>query len=83
MAISDMLTPEEVASILRISSHAVIKKLGDREGVVDLGWPGTKFRRRYRVLRIPRELVEQYIDETRVRRTENCPQGAGPSVVAG
>ena len=35
MALSEYLTPEEVGKILRVSTETVMRKFGDREGVID------------------------------------------------
>ena len=67
MQISEFLTPSEIAKILKISTDGVIRKFADRPGVVDLGREETRFKRRYRVLRIPREALEKFIIENRIQ----------------
>lgn len=64
---SEFLTAQEVAGILKISTDSVIRKFQDRKGVLDLGAPETRFKRRYRVLRIPRETLDKFIVESRVQ----------------
>jgi hypothetical protein len=57
------LTSVEVAAILRVSPDTIIRKFENRPGVVDLGSGEGRFKRRYRVLRIPRETLEKFIVE--------------------
>jgi Helix-turn-helix domain len=67
MQVPEYLTPEEAAEILRVSPDTIMRKFEHRAGVIDLGSGETRFKRRYRVLRIPRETFEKYILETRVQ----------------
>jgi hypothetical protein len=67
LQISGFLTPSEVAKILKISTDGVLRKFSDRPGVLDLGSEETRFKRRYRVLRIPREVLEKFIIENRIQ----------------
>jgi hypothetical protein len=67
LQISEFLTPTDVAKILKISTDGVIRKFADRPGVVDLGSDETRYKRRYRVLRIPRESLEKFIIENRIQ----------------
>jgi Helix-turn-helix domain len=67
MTLPEFLTPAEVAAILRVSPDTVTRHFEHRKGVIDLGSPEFRFKRRYRVLRIPREALEQFIIEKRVR----------------
>jgi hypothetical protein len=55
-----LLTVKDVATILRCSEDAVVRRFAKMPGVIDLGNPETRSRRRYRVLRIPKVVVEQY-----------------------
>jgi hypothetical protein len=50
---SDLLTIEEVATILNVSPDTVTRRFAKVKGVIDIGSPETPRRRRYRVLRIP------------------------------
>ena len=67
MQFSDYPTCEEAAKILRVSADTITRKFENRKGVLDLGTPETRRKRRYRVLRIPREALQQFIVETRVQ----------------
>lgn len=58
---SELLTAKDVAQILRCSEDKVIRVFARMEGVIDLGRPENLSRRRYRVLRIPRQVVERYL----------------------
>jgi len=61
--ISELLTARDVAQILRCSEDKVIRVLARMDGVIDLGRPENPSRRRYRVLRIPRQIVERYLTQ--------------------
>jgi hypothetical protein len=56
-----LLTVRDVALILQCGEDAVVKRFAKMPGVIDLGTPETRNRRRYRVLRIPKTVVEQYL----------------------
>jgi hypothetical protein len=58
---SELLTIEEVAKILNVSPDTVTRRFAKVKGVVDLGSPETPKRRRYRVLRIPKSVLEKYL----------------------
>jgi hypothetical protein len=64
---SEYLTVAEVAAILKVSAETVIRRFATRPGVLDLGAKATRFKRRYRTLRIPREALEKFILEMQVR----------------
>jgi hypothetical protein len=53
----ELLTVSDVAEVLKVSEDTVIRRFANRPGVVDLG--GGK----YRVLRIPRPVLEKFIME--------------------
>lgn len=65
--ISEYFTPQETAEILKVSTDTVIKRFEHRSGVINLGTSESRLKRRMRMLRIPREVLEAYIIETRVR----------------
>jgi hypothetical protein len=58
---SELLTVRDVAGVLKCSEDAVVKKFAKVPGVIDLGRAETRNRRRYRVLRIPRAVLEKYL----------------------
>jgi hypothetical protein len=58
---SDLLTISEVAEILGVGEDTVTRRFAKVKGVIDLGSPETPKRRRYRVLRIPKTVVEKFL----------------------
>ena len=70
---TEYLTPEEIADILRCSVETIRRRFQNRKGVIDLGAPETRFKRRYRVLRIPRHCFEQYLLEIGVQAKPQYP----------
>jgi hypothetical protein len=58
---SELLTVKDVAQIMRCSEDKVIRVFARKDGVIDLGRPENLSRRRYRVLRIPKQVVERYL----------------------
>ena len=80
-----LLTVRDVAAILKCGEDAVIRRFAKVDGVIDLGSQSeskpTKSsrlgRRRYRVLRIPKSVVERYLTEKSGRSvTIEVPQRA-------
>jgi len=81
---NELLTVKDVAHVLQCSEDAVIRRFAKLDGVIDLG-RSTLGVRRYRVLRIPKSVVEKYLtsklpktDRTRSVQIEvppaSCPQ---------
>jgi hypothetical protein len=58
---SELLTVRDVAQVLQCSEDSVIRRFAKLDGVIDLGRPENINRRRYRVLRIPKDVVERYL----------------------
>jgi hypothetical protein len=58
---SELLTIEQVAEILNVSPDTVTRRFAKVKGVVDLGTAETPKRRRYRVIRIPKSVLEKYL----------------------
>lgn len=67
---STLLTVKDVAQIMRCSQDKVIRVFARIDGVIDLGRPENLSRRRYRVLRIPKEVVERYLTKKGGRSVE-------------
>jgi hypothetical protein len=65
--ISEFLTPAEFAKILKVNVKTIIRRFEDFPGVVNLGSAEKRFKRRYRVLRTPREVLEKFIVENRIQ----------------
>src|SRR6266481_796920 len=59
-SMSNLLTVRDVAEVLQCSQDAVIRRFAKMDGVIDLG-KSTLGVRRYRVLRIPKAVVERYL----------------------
>ena len=58
---SELLTVKDVAHVMKCSEDKVIRLFARMDGVIDLGRPENLSRRRYRVLRIPKQVVERYL----------------------
>jgi hypothetical protein len=64
-----LLTVRDVSAILQCGEDAVIRRFAKMDGVIDLGSQSKKKQssrlglRRYRVLRIPKSVVERYLTE--------------------
>ena len=58
---SELLTVRDVAAVLKCGEDAVVRRFAKMPGVIDLGTQETRNRRRYRVLRIPKNVVEKYL----------------------
>jgi hypothetical protein len=78
-----LLTVRDVAAILQCGEDAVIRRFAKMDGVIDLGSQSESRkssrlgRRRYRVLRIPKSVVERYLTEKSGRSiTVEVPQRA-------
>ncbi len=55
-----LLTVKDVAEVLQCSQDAVVRRFAKMDGVIDLGRSSLGVRR-YRVLRIPKAVVERYL----------------------
>jgi hypothetical protein len=62
----EYLTVAQVAAILNVSTDTVIRKFGNQPGVIDLGSPEATHKRRYRMLRIPRHVLNRVLDQRKV-----------------
>ncbi len=58
---SELLTVKDVAQVLKCSEDKIIRVFARLDGVIDLGRSENLSRRRYRVLRIPKAVVERYL----------------------
>ena len=56
---SELLTVAQVAKILNVSEKTVMRRFSKETGVIDMSTP-QKSKRRYRVLRIPKSVVEKF-----------------------
>ena len=64
----ELLTVAEVKAVLKCSEDSVIRWFGSLPGVVDLGSPELvrRRKRRYRVLRIPRAVLDRFLLDHRI-----------------
>ena len=62
-------TPAEVAQILKISTDSVLRKFAHVKGVIDVGTEENlrKHIRRRRMLRIPHDVLQRFIQSSRVQ----------------
>ncbi len=73
----ELLTVRDVATVLKCGEDAVVRRFAKLPGVIDLGKPETRSRRRYRVLRIPKTVVEKYLaDKSGCRIRIDIPERA-------
>ena len=71
----EYLSCYQVAEILGVSRDTVVNRFGDMPEVLDLSSDKTAHReRRYRVLRIPRGLLNRYLEQRRVGRCRSLPE---------
>jgi hypothetical protein len=70
---SDLLTVAQVAALLNCSPETVTRRFAREKGVIDLSTAGNSKRRRYRVLRVPRQIVEKYVATRGGRITVDPP----------
>jgi hypothetical protein len=59
---SELLTLRDVSEIMQISEDSAARLFGRMEGVIDLG-KSTRRKRQYRILRIPRTVLEAYLSK--------------------
>ena len=64
--IPEVLTVREVAAILKLSPESITRRFENYPGVLDLGSDEKRFKRRYKVLRIPRPVLQRFLTEARV-----------------
>jgi hypothetical protein len=64
---TELLTPSEVASVLKVSTDTVMRKFSKVSGVIDLGTPTGMNKRRYRTIRIPRAILERFVSQNTVK----------------
>jgi hypothetical protein len=58
---SELLTVSQVATVLQVSEDTIVRRFAKVNGVIDLGIGETRHKRRYRVLRIPKSVVEAHL----------------------
>jgi hypothetical protein len=63
---SDFLTVAEIATLLKLSKDAVRQRFESLPGVIDVGSPETNHKRKYAVLRVPRAVLDKYLQSVKV-----------------
>jgi hypothetical protein len=63
----EFFTVGEIAKLLKISPDSVSRHFENEPGVIDLGSPETRRKRRYRVLRIPVTVLNRFLHKKQVR----------------
>jgi hypothetical protein len=74
LEVPELLTVREVSVLLKVSPDSVTRKFQDLPGVIDLENKGTRFKRAYKALRIPRPVLEKFLHANRGR---NVPLAFG------
>ena len=64
----EYLSVAQVATMLNVSADTVARRFENEPGVIDLGHGETRYKRRYRLLRIPRSVLKRLINQRRVSR---------------
>jgi hypothetical protein len=62
----EFFTVDEVAKMLKVSGDTVRRRFENEPGVIDLGVPTRRYKRRYRVLRIPAAVLNRFLHKKRV-----------------
>ena len=60
---SEMVNVAEISAALKISPDTVVRRFGELKGTVNLGTEETRGKRRYRVLRWPKHVIEKEIGQ--------------------
>ena len=68
LPVPEFLSVQEVAAILNVSHDTVGRLFADRDGVINLGTPETRYKRRHSLLRISHKALDQLIAERQVQR---------------
>jgi hypothetical protein len=61
----EFFTVDEVAKMLKVSGDTVRRRFGKESGVIDLGVP-RRYKRRYRVLRIPAAVLNRFLHKSQI-----------------
>jgi len=62
----EWFTVVEVAKLLKVSRDTIIRRFGNEPGVIDLGTPTSRYKRRHRILRIPAAVLSRFLYRKRV-----------------
>lgn len=64
----EYFSADQVAHALGLSRWTIVRRFEKFPGVIDVGSPERCHKRRYRVLRIPRSALQQFIHHHKVSR---------------
>lgn len=62
----EFFTVDEVAKMLKVSRDTVSRRFENEPGVIDLGVPTRRYKRRYRVLRIPAAVLNRFLHKKQI-----------------
>lgn len=62
----EFFTVAEVAKMLKVSRDTVSRRFENEPGVIDLGVPTRRYKRRHRILRIPAAVLNRFLYKKRV-----------------
>ena len=63
----EFFTVGEIAKLLKVSPDTIARLFKNEPGVIDLGSPEARHKRRYRVLRIPAPVLNRFLHKKQVR----------------
>lgn len=63
----ELFSVAEVAARLKISVDTVTRLFENEPGVIDLGAPEARHKRRYRILRIPSSVLNRMLQKRRIK----------------
>ena len=66
MSEEEWFTVVEVAKMLKVSRDTITRRFEHEPGVVDLGVPTRRYKRRHRILRIPAAVPNRFLYKKRV-----------------
>lgn len=62
----EWFTVVEVAKMLKVSRDTITRRFENEPGVIDLGVPTRRYKRRRRILRIPAAVLNRFLHKKRV-----------------
>ncbi len=62
----EFFTVDEIAKLLKVSRDTISRRFENEPGVIDLGAPERRHKKRYRVLRIPAAVLNRFLHKKRV-----------------
>lgn len=62
----ELFTVVEVAKMLKVSRDTTTRRFENEPGVINLGVPTRRYKRRHRILRIPAVVLHRFLQKKRV-----------------